>query len=317
MKNRIYKTITAVLLFASFSQFASAKLSHDELSHLQKHAQNIQTRADFVKLAHQITMTPLTEDELLAIFRRSSGITLAIADRIITNVGVMNIPPTILSPNRRQWNNHFLNREELRARVMQLIVALYARLFVNAQPENIKNYWNTVIGYDLDGILLAIESGYARPEHREVTKAYLRSILEPIVHTVLNAYVLSPLDLGVDLKMRIFQYAVKLSNSHLGRARMGVVIPYLRNNVLEIGAGILDPLKYIAIGVGVLRSLINSQKLHYESERPLYQQGDKIKVTTYPRLTKQTIKDIMKNIDCQALLATHIATVETRFSNDK
>src|SRR6185312_15790931 len=137
-------------------------------------------------------------------------------------------------------------------------------------------YWNQVIGYNLDAVLLTIETGYARPEIREVTKEYLSSVLEPIVQTILNAYVLSPFYLGIDKKMRIFREAIELSIRHMRRARLGVALPYLSENAVELGTGLLDPLSYFKLGAEVVLSLCSSQKLHYKSVRAPFQSDKKI-----------------------------------------
>lgn len=297
-------SMTAICVCLVFlPRLGRAQLANERVIELQREAQAIHSRAGFVDLAKKITMTALTEDDLIRVFRKTTGRNLAITDQIISSIAILNIPAAIPAPNRRSWDDHFLDREELRARVMQLIVALYARLFVNDQPEAVKTQWKYIIGFDMDAILLTIERGYADPGQKLVTTGYLHSILEPIVQTVLNAYVLSPLYPGAQEKLRIFKDAMDLSVNHMFKMRLGIIRPYVSENGIELVTNLLNPLDYISIGVRTVLSIVDSRKLHFKSERAPFQQGEQIEVNTYPRLTEYTLKNIFKKIDCEKLLA--------------
>jgi len=312
--------------FAALALFGSARFAAaDELSKLATSSLQAQARAEdpqqrvkelnslrdemaqvhsvpaFLAIAEKLTTRPFDEDDLLYILRAATGPAGSVASLAISNISMLAIPMEIRGERQRTWDEHFLNRSELRARILQLVVSLYARLaaVTENQPVEVQEKWLDIVGVDLDATMITIERGYASPDQLVVTKEYLKSVLRPVMAAALNAFVDNSFYSDPKTKFKFFVEAVQTSISFARRSRLEVIKAFFKENVSELPSIWSDPLALIGIAAKSVVNIFKDERLHYESRRPLFNSEERVEVESYPRLTQHVIQALFKELNCR------------------
>lgn len=239
----------------------------------------------------------------------------AIKQRTYAALSIMDIPPEVRSEKSRMWNDHFLNRGELRGRVIQLNIALYARLAAKLKnyDQSVIDRWKEILGIDLDAAMITIERGYASPSEKLVTPQYLASILSPVMDTILSAFVNSDLYSDPRTKMNMFIEGIQMSVSYARGSRWNVVKSFFVENYAEIGADIsTDQLSLISLAWKTFLAVLKDAKLHYVSRRTIFESKDRVTVYSYPRLTQHVIEKLYNQKLCEISL-TEVKNVGRTF----